>query len=137
MSGPDDNEAWPLPLKALAFTLMMKKTLEKRSRLYIRQDWKDRPSYSSTDSGNAVTIEVEDDDANILQVHINMILGLVQIDKAISFYLRQLLLVHVAEQNLQDKLELIFIYQSFLLTWCIIGQLFMDMSSNHPLSEKG
>ena len=42
-----------------------------------------------------------------------MILVLVQVDKAVSFYVRQLLLVHVAEQNLQDELEPIFIYQSF------------------------
>ena len=61
----------------------------------------------------------------ILQVHVNLILGLVQADKAVSlFYVRQLLFV--AEQNLQDELEPIFIYQSILLIRFIIGQLFMD-----------
>ena len=47
--------------------------------------------------------------------------------------MKQLLLVF--EQNLQDELEPI--YQAFLLTLCIIKRLFMDMSSTHPLSEKG
>ena len=93
------------------------------------QDWEDRPCRSRTDSGNAVTIEVEDDDTNILQARVNMILGLVPVDKAVSFYVRQLLLV--AEQNLQDELQPIFIYQSFLLTRFIIGRTTLHGSTCH------
>ena len=74
-----------LLLKNLAFTLMMKKTLEERLRFYIRVLYliysetticsrlENRPSHSSSE-------------INILQVLVNMILGLVKVDKAVSFY---------------------------------------------------
>ena len=73
-----------LLLKNLAFTLMMKKTLEERLRFYIRllhliysetticSRLENRPGHSSSE-------------INIFQVLVHMILGLVKVDKAVSF----------------------------------------------------